>query len=249
MTWVEDFRRASGQPFRVKQTDIVNGRDDRPGIGQLAGVVRLVGDQLALIFPGGTGFLLPQLTTAERDAIASPQAGTLIWNTTTVQAEIYDGSAWGPFWSPAEAASVGLSTTWPAGSAVPTGGGTASFELPLPSPATFVCVNALEYEVSNITPGAGISTFDLALYDTEANRDAGTFSSADPGIQFLAPALTQAAPGPATVPWAVLGRIQGSLNGSGNPVLWGLVRNNDVANVFDGTIAVEAYGLRGSRAT
>ena len=40
------------------------------------------------------GFLPPRLTTAQRDAIASPAAGLLIYNTDTNQVNIYDGTAW-----------------------------------------------------------------------------------------------------------------------------------------------------------
>jgi hypothetical protein len=38
---------------------------------------------------------LREYTTTERDAIASPQTGMLIWNTTTARLEVYNGSAWG----------------------------------------------------------------------------------------------------------------------------------------------------------
>lgn len=250
MSWLTDFLAAAGGPFRVQQTDIArNPGDMRPGINVLGALIRSVGVQLGEIYPGDSGIQLPEVTTAERDAF-TPVGPELIWNTDTNRVEIYDGTSWRVLWEPAQDASVGLSTTWSAGVAIAAGGGTSAFELPLPSPASFVDVNRLEFTVSNIAPGPGISTFDVALYDTEANRDAGTFSSADPGIQFLAPALTQAAPGgPVTVPWAVLGRMQGSLNGSSDPVLWGLVRNNDGVSTFDGTIAIEAYGLSGSRAT
>lgn len=41
------------------------------------------------------GFLLPKMTTAQRDAIASPVESLLIYNTTTRAVEIYSGSAWG----------------------------------------------------------------------------------------------------------------------------------------------------------
>jgi hypothetical protein len=41
------------------------------------------------------GALLPRMTTAQRDAIASPATGLLIYNTTTDLLEVYSG-AWGP---------------------------------------------------------------------------------------------------------------------------------------------------------
>ena len=40
------------------------------------------------------GFLPPRLTIAQRDAIASPATGLLIYNTDTNQLNIYDGTVW-----------------------------------------------------------------------------------------------------------------------------------------------------------
>ncbi|MFT3681955.1 MAG: hypothetical protein QM791_16900 [Ferruginibacter sp.] len=40
------------------------------------------------------GFLVPRMTTTQRDAIASPVAGLEIFNTTTNKKDIYNGSAW-----------------------------------------------------------------------------------------------------------------------------------------------------------
>lgn len=44
------------------------------------------------------GFLPPRMTTTQRDAIASPAAGLVIFNTTTTKLECYDGSAWQAAW-------------------------------------------------------------------------------------------------------------------------------------------------------
>ena len=41
-----------------------------------------------------SGFLLPRLTTTQRDAIASPATGLEIFNTTINEIEFYNGSAW-----------------------------------------------------------------------------------------------------------------------------------------------------------
>lgn len=46
------------------------------------------------------GFLPPRVTSAERDAFDSPQAGLIIFNVTSERLELYNGAAW-----------VGLSTT------------------------------------------------------------------------------------------------------------------------------------------
>lgn len=40
------------------------------------------------------GFLLPRMTTTQRDAISSPATGLKIYNTTTGMDNIYDGTAW-----------------------------------------------------------------------------------------------------------------------------------------------------------
>jgi hypothetical protein len=40
------------------------------------------------------GFLLPSMTSTQRDAIVSPATGLEIFNTTTNQSEFYNGSAW-----------------------------------------------------------------------------------------------------------------------------------------------------------
>jgi len=47
-------------------------------------------------FTGTThaGLRLNNLTKAERDAIASPQAGMAIWNTTAARLQLHNGSAW-----------------------------------------------------------------------------------------------------------------------------------------------------------
>jgi hypothetical protein len=44
------------------------------------------------------GFLPPRVTTAERDLIATPAAGLVIFNTTTTKLECYDGAVWQAAW-------------------------------------------------------------------------------------------------------------------------------------------------------
>ncbi|MDX1923257.1 MAG: tail fiber domain-containing protein [Alphaproteobacteria bacterium] len=55
------------------------------------------------------GFLPPRMTTAQRDAIASPATGLNIFNTTTNQMNVYDGSAWAAVGA---GASGGASIAW-----------------------------------------------------------------------------------------------------------------------------------------
>lgn len=236
------FRRTSINIFEGE----VRPGNDRNGLSPLVSFVRETGSQLARIYPDATGPLkVPRLTTAQRDALTGLLGGELIWNTDTGELQAFGGTDWGAVWSPAVNQSVGLTSFYPAGTAVAPNGGTADFVLPIP--ATFIEANLLSFQVYNIAPGPGISSFDVALYTTEAARDAGTFSLADAGLQFLGPAIQDAATGGAVTRWGVLGLLQGSLDGA-TPTLWGKVRNNDVASTFDAFVAIEAYGRLGSRA-
>lgn len=59
------------------------------------------------------GMLLPRVTTAQRNAIASPATGLMIYNTTTNEAQVNTGTAAAPVWSVTTAA--GWNTTGNAG--------------------------------------------------------------------------------------------------------------------------------------
>ena len=56
---------------------------------------------------GGVG--VSQVTTSQRDAISNPEAGQLIYNTTTGNLQIYDGSAWAAVYEPPMAGDGGNS--------------------------------------------------------------------------------------------------------------------------------------------
>lgn len=57
------------------------------------------------------GFLMPRMTTTQRDAISSPKKGLLIWNDTTATINAYDGSSWGAISGSGGAAST-QTVTW-----------------------------------------------------------------------------------------------------------------------------------------
>jgi hypothetical protein len=44
------------------------------------------------------GFLPPRMTTTQRDAISSPAAGLIIYNTTTNKHQGYNGTTWNDFY-------------------------------------------------------------------------------------------------------------------------------------------------------
>lgn len=239
---LEDTLRLVQQAPRVPIYDNEGIPQRTPWQNLINSISRVVQRFRALV-PDRGGLRLPSYTTSQRNQI-SAKPGEVIWNRSLEQVEIWSGSSWDVVWSTADASSVGLSQVTAA--AVGLGpGATTTFNLP--TPATFFELNALHAEVSNITPGVGISSFDLAFYDTPANAAAGTFSIADAGLQFLAPNLTAAASGPEEERWAVLGLMKGSLVSSASVVV-GKVRNNDLVSSLDLDVAIEAYGRSGSRA-
>ncbi|MFA6060671.1 MAG: tail fiber domain-containing protein, partial [Taibaiella sp.] len=61
------------------------------------------------------GLLLPRVTTVQRNAITSPAKGLMIFNTTTNQAEINNGTPALPVWAAATATATGWNTTGNAG--------------------------------------------------------------------------------------------------------------------------------------
>lgn len=46
---------------------------------------------------GQNGIFVPQLTSSQRDAIKTPQAGQMIYNTSTNAPQIYQNGAWKTF--------------------------------------------------------------------------------------------------------------------------------------------------------
>ncbi len=61
------------------------------------------------------GLLPPRMTTAQRDAIPSPAAGLLVYNTTTSRHETHDGTAWGPVGVPSGSIQMYAGNVVPAG--------------------------------------------------------------------------------------------------------------------------------------
>jgi hypothetical protein len=59
----------------------------------------------------GTGCAPQRLTTAQRDALVAPLAGTVIYNTTTAALEWWSGAAWGPLGGGATARDTATITT------------------------------------------------------------------------------------------------------------------------------------------
>ncbi|MBP6673453.1 MAG: hypothetical protein KA247_09905, partial [Bacteroidetes bacterium] len=82
------------------------------------------------------GLLTPRLTTAERNAVASPATGLLIYNTTTNEFNVYNGSGWTSYFSFSSVTSGGIpyfnsassaaSSSVLAANAVMIGGGTGA---------------------------------------------------------------------------------------------------------------------------
>lgn len=81
------------------------------------------------------GFLPPRMTTTQRNAISSPATGLEIFNTTTAQPEVYNGSAW-----------VAMGATPPGGS---------SGQMQYNSSGAFAGASGVTTDGTNLTMGTG----------------------------------------------------------------------------------------------
>ena len=87
----------AGASFRVN--DETGDNDSTPGIIDASGAVGVgtaTPNASAILDLTSTakGFLAPRMTTGQRDAIVNPAAGLLIYNTTTNQYNMYNGTDW-----------------------------------------------------------------------------------------------------------------------------------------------------------
>lgn len=88
VAWAADILRVDKDgTIRLVITDAGN-----VGIGTSSPEVTAILD----IASTSKGLLLPRLTTAQRDAIASPATGLMVFNTTTNRLEKWTGAAWKP---------------------------------------------------------------------------------------------------------------------------------------------------------
>lgn len=116
-------------------------------------------------------FRLPSLTTAERDAYASPLAGMVIWNETTDEVEIYNGTAWQNATASSVLSSADVSLTLTSTNIVVLHSPTADSTITLPSAVgvvgekiTIKKTNTTNFDL--IVDGASAETIDGDLTKT-----------------------------------------------------------------------------------
>lgn len=80
----------SGGYFTPNNIMTVSGANSNVGIGTTAPSSKAILDLTSTT----KGLLLPRMTTTQRDAITSPDAGLIIYNTTSNKLNFYNGSAW-----------------------------------------------------------------------------------------------------------------------------------------------------------
>ena len=86
--------------FTVSRDSVLRGIDINSGgstkISDSSGDQSFSHNTTAVLEVSSTtqGFLPPRMTTTERDAITTPAAGLMIYNTTTNKAQCYNGTAW-----------------------------------------------------------------------------------------------------------------------------------------------------------
>jgi len=83
--------------FRGTSNAFMRGTTSGVGI-EIAGTPSINNSALLTITSTTQGFLPPRMTTVQRNAISSPAAGLLIFNTTTNKHEGYDGTTWNAFY-------------------------------------------------------------------------------------------------------------------------------------------------------
>lgn len=76
-------------------TDILDGSQEFTGLK--VGVDALDASAAMEVDSTTQGFLPPRMTTVQRDAIAFPEEGLLVYNTTAAALSRYNGSAWGNY--------------------------------------------------------------------------------------------------------------------------------------------------------
>jgi hypothetical protein len=123
------------------------------------------------LFSTSRGFLVPRMTTAQRDAIASPATGLLIYNSDNQRFEYYNGSQWIAIISsvatvPFNLISTGTNTTATmtvgSGASILLGGGTNEANVFKGTGSTTDAVDLATSEVAGVLPiangGTGVSS-------------------------------------------------------------------------------------------
>lgn len=93
MSWYTSWLQGIRGPFRINPAEIATAGDNRPGLATLVRLVRNLGTAVNTVFPGSY-VQFPQVTTAQRDAIANPTPGAVVFNTDEQRAQIYVEGGW-----------------------------------------------------------------------------------------------------------------------------------------------------------
>jgi hypothetical protein len=83
--------------FRQTSTAFMRGTTQGVGI-EIASNPSIANSAILTLTSTTQGFLPPRMTTAQRDAIASPATGLMIYNTTSNKHQGYNGSTWNDFY-------------------------------------------------------------------------------------------------------------------------------------------------------
>ncbi|MFN3306986.1 MAG: hypothetical protein ACK42Z_07360, partial [Candidatus Kapaibacteriota bacterium] len=141
--------------------------------GQNVGIGTTTPDNSAILelYSTSRGFLVPRLTTTQRNAITAPATGLLIYNTDNQRFEYYDGTQWVglissttsvPFSSITTGTNTSATMTVGTGATISIGGGTIEANVFKGSGSTTNAVDLGTAEVSGILPiangGTGLST-------------------------------------------------------------------------------------------
>lgn len=99
-----------------------------------------------------SGLLIPRMTTAQKNAIASPAAGLQVYDTDTGKLNFYNGSSW---IAVGDAATLNFSTTTVSGTLATGNGGTGVTATP--TNGQILIGNGAGYTLATLTAGSGVT--------------------------------------------------------------------------------------------
>lgn len=129
------------------------------------------------------GFLPPRMTTAQRDAITSPPAGLIIFNTTTSSIETYSGSAWVNLYGGESYRVEHFTTTGTDGSSRGTISGNLYVDLAeIPINASKVCIDVIG---GTTQANVLLSGSDFTVIDAGAGQKRVSWAAYDMGLTII----------------------------------------------------------------
>lgn len=251
MTWISDLDKQLASPLQVGESELVRSGRNPAGMKRTGTALSVIRNRLLVLSGNGDGgLIIPNGDTAKRNQLSLVD-GFVYANTETNEFQMYFGGTWFAV-ALIDNSGVGFTTsqinlgTVAAGETVLING--------LDVARTFFEMNSLRISASGAGPT--ISTFSLALYKSEATRDAAvlagtTFDATNRtgfGLVYLGVFTGFSAALTPPIFQDVLGRQTAVEVPNVGPQLFGALLNGDGANEAAFAVALETYPLVGTQA-